>query len=195
MTTLDELSSDLYTLLEALDDLENFQSKTILEPGSNYQQDNEASAQLANELLEQTIAQIEDKIDGYVYIIKQKTAQKEFYAEESKRLAHKAKTVENSINFLKSKLHNALSNRKLQGLSPKIQGKYYKASLATNGGRQPIKYELDQLPEEFKVRQEIVNVNQAKLNEALTENNGELKDKDGNVIAYFEERKSHLRFS
>lgn len=195
MATLDDLASDLSALLEALDDFENVQSKTILKPGNSFQQDNEASSQLLNELLEQTIADIDNKIDGYVYIIRQKTAQKEFYLEESKRLAHKAKTVENSIKFLKNKLHSILADRFLNELPTKIQGKYYKVSLAGNGGKRPLKYELDQLPEKFKVRREVVDIDQAKLTEALLENDGELTDEQGNVIAYLGERGLHVRIS
>ena len=128
MATLDELVSGLSNLLEALEDLENYQGKTIQEPDSNYKRENETSAQLVNDLLEQTIADIDQKIDGYVYIIKQKLAQKEFYLEESRRLQHKARAVENSIRFLKSKLNQVLSSRVLDGKSNTIKGSYYQGS-------------------------------------------------------------------
>ena len=177
-STLYELETQLEEILEALES------------------DDQAIKEKAEESLSQIILEIEQKLDGYVAVINKLKNQRDFGRAEAKRINALAEQDNNKVKWLTNKLVNFLERREEQlgKKGKKLEGKFCKVSLCTNGGKQPIwikeNLAVDRCPPIYVKKVIIVDLEQLK-EDAI--NYGEVLDDRGQVIAQVMPRGKHIR--
>ena len=109
--------------------------KTLYKLNEKYQEmldkityeDVENEEELLNELTKIVIS-IEEKAENYAIIIKKKEAEREMVRNEKKRLADREKSIDNTINYLKSNLEDSM---KLQD-KKKFKTKHFSFNIQKN---------------------------------------------------------------
>lgn len=101
---------------------------------------------LAN-VLADTTADYEEKIENYAKVIKNLSADVDALKAEEKRLTTRRKALENNIDALKGRMFDSM---KATG-NTKIKGSVFTVSIQPNGGKVPVIVDVDtaQLPDEL----------------------------------------------
>ena len=141
--------------------------KTLYKLNEKYQEildkityeDVENEEELLNELVNIEI-EVEEKAENYAIIIKKKEAEREMVRNEKKRLADREKSIENTINYLKSNLEYSM---KLQD-KKKFKTKHFSFNIQKNAPSVRIKDE-EKAREHYK--RVIESIDKAKLKDDL----------------------------
>lgn len=158
--------------------------------------DNPENKQVAEEIFKDFLPRLENKIDGYIKVIKWRESLINFQEEEAKRCQALAHTNKQTVNWLKEKLQTFMENRveQLGDKGKKLEGKLSKISLCKNGGKTPVWVNPNltekDFPEEYV--EYCPHVNRNKLIED-TINFGEVQDANGTLISKIMPRGQHLR--
>ena len=129
----------------------------------------ENEEELLNELTKIVIS-IEEKAENTAIIIKKKEAEREMIRNEKKRLADREKSIDNTINYLKSNLEDSM---KLQD-KKKFKTKHFSFNIQKNAPSVKIKDEEKALERYKRVTE---SIDKAKLKDDL---------KNGVVLDYAE---------
>lgn len=168
--------------MQALDDL-------LHEAGGDVT--DESVQQYVKQLTKELEDDLHNKVDGYISYIRHLELQAAARQEEAERLKKAADANHNSAKHLKERLKGILEK-----LGVKKAGNVRQATVAGNGGKQPVwisddvKEHPEKLPERFQ-RVKVFPDTDA-IREAL-ENGESLEDGDGWTFAQLEERGTHLR--
>ena len=119
----------------------------------------ENEEELLNELTKIVIS-IEEKGENYAIIIKKKEAEREMVRNEKKRLADREKSIDNTINYLKSNLEDSM---KLQD-KKKFKTKHFSFNIQKNAPSVKIKDEEKALERYKRVTE---SIDKAKLKDDL----------------------------
>jgi hypothetical protein len=140
------------------------------------------------ELLTQKIS----KLDSYAYIIKQAEEKEKFFKEEKNNCFKKEKFFLN----LQLRLKNFLKFFVLNGENY-LQGNKYKFTLCQNGGKQPIKYDIDTESKSYLTTTNQIDKKYLKTIEILDIDKirQDLENGVDVEFAYLEERGNHIRIS
>lgn len=184
--TLDELLAEMSAVLAVIEELEA---------------DDLDSQQKAEELLEDVMASITLKIDGYIQMIKKYEDNAEICDREARRLAKLASSDNHKKEWLKNKLKVALEERLESTGKHDIRGFYHKVWLQQNGGCETAwidpELQLEDLDEEYIIPEQIIivpaQVDYVKLKEdAITF--GQIRSLNGKIIAKRQEKGKHIRY-
>lgn len=147
------------TLLDIGSDLEKL-SELLDECGDDIEQQ-----ELINQWLETVGAERDRKLDNYAALISELQARADVRKAEAKRLLELAATDENRARLLKDRLKWFFQSHNLKT----IHTTRYRISLAGNGGKHPLKWLRNVLPNELPPRfqQTTVEVNNGAIREAL----------------------------
>lgn len=124
----------------------------------------------AERIIDQWLAENEkklaEKIDGYATLIRQAEGRAKLREEEGDRLRRLAAVDANLAKRMKERLRHFMTEK---GLT-RLDGKYYRVTIATNGGHQPIEVLVspNDLPEWAK--RTTVEADHGALREALVKN-------------------------
>ena len=170
--TLYQISEDLL----ALDDL-------LFEVGGDISEEEAATA--IEQWFAENEAALQQKLDGYGYLIRRQEADASFVDEEVKRLQARKQARENAAKRLKDRLKQFMEEHGMKD----IETPHFRFAVQKNGGRTPIEVDVppDQLPKEYqrvKIEPDI-----DKLRSKLES----LPDDVGLPFAHFLPRGSHLR--
>ncbi len=167
--TLNDLDQELALLLEYLE--------------SEDQQDQA----VAEEIFQQNLLpRLEKKIDGYVAVINQRKAFREYRINETKRIQALAKKDDSVISWLTQKLLHFLEKRvkELGDKGKKLEGKLCRITLANNGGSLPIwinqQLAVEKFPIEFVTSKPILDTEKLK-EAAMNSESGEVLDAQGRL--------------
>lgn len=96
------------------------------------------------EYLDELAGQESSKVDGFAQFLRLETARADALMDESKRLAARAKTVKNRIDYLRGRYASIMLEHGVK----KIQGNVYAISLSKSE-RVEVPHDVDDLPPEF----------------------------------------------
>lgn len=150
----------------------------------------DAEQQTLDELVSETLAQLDEKVDAYIFIIKKLEADSKFFNEQAENFLKKSVNLKLRADYLKDRLKSYLESR----ATTKVTGNFYTASVCQNGGKQPIWIDRQHVPEEFTEVQmtKVVDTDAIRkhLEESGTEQGVTL---DGVIWAELQPRGKHLR--
>ncbi len=179
--TLKDLDQELELLLEYLES-EDPKDKAV-----------------AEEIFQQSLLpRLEKKIDGYVAVINQRKALREYRINEAKRIQALAKKDDSVISWLTEKLQQFLELRvkQLGEKGKKLEGKLCRISLANNGGQLPVwinqQLAVGKFPVEFVISKPILDTEKLK-EAAMNSETGEVMDAQGKLLAKVMPRGKHVR--
>lgn len=132
MSTMFELTANLRTLMElaSSDDLED--------------------EQVFKDTLEGIEGEIGLKADSYKYALDQLDGQAEKCKEMAKYLNDKAKRIKDNEDRIKQVIMKVIEEMPADKKGKKcIQGEAFKFTIAKNGGKQPLKIDTDNVPDDF----------------------------------------------
>lgn len=179
--TLREITEDM----QVLDDLLNEREGDITDP--------EVEAAI-NAWFEENADNLEDKIDGYFYLISHAEAEYREASEEAARCAAIAQHHKGRADQYRNRLKWWME----QTGNAKVSGKLHTISLANNGGPLPVVIPDDvaatDLPFSFQRRTETINVDKEAILNALQRHNCNELIINGRIMAAIGERGKHLRF-
>ena len=104
-------------------------------------------AELLKDVITDTEADYEAKIESYAMVIKNLSADIAALKEEADRLNSRRKTLEANIDSLKSRMFDSMKATN----TPKIKGRLFTISIQANGGKIPVIVDVDtaDLPDEL----------------------------------------------
>lgn len=104
-------------------------------------------AELLKDVISDTEADYEAKIESYAMVIKNLSADIAALKEEADRLNSRRKTLEANIDSLKSRMFDSMKATN----TPKIKGRLFTISIQANGGKIPVIVDVDtaDLPDEL----------------------------------------------
>lgn len=167
MSTLYEIQGEYLALLEFADATDPEDQQTFLDTMESIQ------------------GELEIKADNYAAVIAEISANVDKFDKEIQRLTAKRDAMENNIKYMKERLFEAM---KLMGVN-EITGEHFKLKIQKNGGKQPVKYDIDEKTPELypeKYQKTKIILDKDKIREDL-ESGVEL------TCAHLEERGEHLR--
>lgn len=119
--------------------------QTILEMA----EDGEIDMDVVNGTLDCVEADIEQKLDSYGVVINELSNDIENIEKEIKRLTEKKRTIDNNITRMKGAIKDAMEAMGKK----KIQGDKFTWTIAKNGGKRPVVFNvssLTEIPSEYK---------------------------------------------
>lgn len=170
MATLVEIKSEIRELIEVMVEAENQEE---LEP-------------ILNELTQL----LDKKIDNYLYMIRHFEQEAEMQRKEADRLYQLSTESQRKADWLKQTLKAHMEHMEIK----RMNGTYGKASLCKNGGKAPVWFNPEIVPEDLPEELTLVHkiADKQAIRQLCEENGGELKIGD-RVIAQILDRQSHLR--
>lgn len=96
-------------------------------------------AELLKDVISDTEADYEAKIESYAMVIKNLSADIAALKEEADRLNSRRKTLEANIDSLKSRMFDSMKATN----TPKIKGRLFTISIQANGGKIPVIVDVD----------------------------------------------------
>ena len=96
-------------------------------------------AELLKDVITDTEADYEAKIESYAMVIKNLSADIAALKEEADRLNSRRKTLEANIDSLKSRMFDSMKATN----TPKIKGRLFTISIQANGGKIPVIVDVD----------------------------------------------------
>lgn len=96
-------------------------------------------AELLKDVITDTEADYEEKIESYAMVIKNLSADIAALKEEADRLTSRRKTLEANIDSLKSRMFDSMKATN----TPKIKGRLFTISIQANGGKIPVIVDVD----------------------------------------------------
>jgi hypothetical protein len=94
---------------------------------------------------------IQDKADGYCAVLSRFKSNVDMIKAEETRLKARREVVEHNIERMKEALQMALETMEEGGMKPEIKTGLHTIKLAGNGGKQPMKVDEDNVPDNYKV--------------------------------------------
>lgn len=161
MATLMELSGEYRLLLNTMDSAEP------------------EEIQVFEDTLESVLAEVGDKADAYAVVISEAKAAVEKFKAESERLGAIVKRYENSIDYMKLRLKQAMEEMGMK----ELKGDFHKFRIQKNGGKKPMQI-TGEVPDNYK--KIVYEDDKEKIRKAL-------EDGEELAFAHLEERGTHLR--
>lgn len=149
------------TLYEISDDLECIEEI--------FQQDSDATESenqaIIDDWLDDALADLNSKVDGYVSLIKEKEARANARKAESQRLSQLAKTEQSGANYLKKNLWEFFEHHKI----PKMKTRRFNVGVVGCGGVRPLEIScpVESLPEAYRIEVTLVNPDKKAIREAI----------------------------
>jgi hypothetical protein len=94
---------------------------------------------------------IQDKADGYCAVLSRFNGNVDMIKAEETRLKARREVIEHNIERMKEALQMALETMEEGGMKPEIKTGLHTIKLAGNGGKQPLKVDEDNVPDNYKV--------------------------------------------
>lgn len=135
--------------------------------------------QVFEDTLDSVLAEIGDKADAYAVVIAEAKSAAEKFKAESERLGAIAKRYENSIDYMKFRLKQAMEEMGMK----ELKGDYHKFRIQKNGGKKPMQI-TGEVPDNYK--KIVYEDDKEKIRKAL-------EDGEELSFAHLEERGTHLR--
>lgn len=146
-----------------------------------------------NQSLSNLQADQKEKVDCCVHLIeilrREIKASKEYVSDLRKDIQAKEASLSVITESIKRQIEENIAN----GSSNLMRGNLRGLGLYGNGGKVPIEYDVEELPEEYVVVKVEKVVDSEKLRDYLEYNGGMLVDGDGVVLARECERGKHIR--
>lgn len=138
--------------------------------------------ELLNDVLADTTADYENKIESYAKVYKNLSADVDALKVEADRLTARRKTLENNITRLKAAMFDSMK----QTGKTKIKGELFTVSIQANGGKIPVIVDVDT----SKLPDELVKIEEKPDLDAIAKYIDEHPDTD---LAHYGERGESLR--
>lgn len=140
MPSLYQISEDTETIAELLAELEQDEN---LSP----EDIDEKTRQILGEWLGENETQFKDKVDSYVWVMREFEGTQQAAKKEAKRLQDRAKVFGNRVERLKNTLRQVMDRLQLERVETDINT----VSIAKNGGTDPMDINIELLPERYVI--------------------------------------------
>ena len=111
----------------------------------------EDDAEAFSDTLNGIMGGIQDKADGYCAVLSRFKGNVDMIKAEEARLKARREVIEHNIERMKEALQMALETMEEGGMKPEIKTGLHTIKLAGNGGKQPLKVDEDNVPDNYKV--------------------------------------------
>jgi len=110
----------------------------------------EEDEEVFNDTLDGILAGIGDKSDGYVAVMDHFNGNIQMIKAEEARLKARREAIENRVAKMKDRLKDMLETLEQGGGKAELKTAFHTIKLAGNGGKQPIRIDKDNVPDNFK---------------------------------------------